>query len=178
MTGHAQVPRRVDPVAGPAGFAKLGMNVGGVLAALARDQDVQSRQLAHVVGVLDGGNPLADLGRRRTRLGCGKEDRIHQIEVPLLAHALHEDRADHTAPADDAYLHLLIVACRWQVVGGSGSRFLLPPTSYYRPPSRGSASRSSGAAGWTCLRRSAQSWHRDRASRRDSPSRIRIRQTG
>ena len=56
------------------------------------------------------GTPLADLGRGRTRLGGGEEDRIDQIEVPLLAHALHEDRADHTAPADDAYLHLSIVA--------------------------------------------------------------------
>ena len=61
---------------------------------------------SQVVGVLDGRRPLADLGPGRAGLGGREEDGINQVEVPLLAHALHENRADHTAPADDAYLHL------------------------------------------------------------------------
>ena len=57
------------------------------------------------VASLTVGNRLADVGPGRARLGSGEEDWIDQIEVPLLAHALHEHGADHATPTDDAYLH-------------------------------------------------------------------------
>src|SRR5215510_5315797 len=91
------------------------MDVGGVLAALARDQDVHRRQRADIVRVLDGRDGLADRRPGAACLRSGEEDWIDQIEVPLFAHALHEHGTHHATPTDDAYLHLRIVA--WS--GGS-----------------------------------------------------------
>ena len=81
------------------------MDVGGVLAALAGDEDVHRRQRGDVERVLDGRDSLADVRRGGSRLRSREEDWIDQIEVPLLAHALHEHGTNHATPTDDAYLH-------------------------------------------------------------------------
>src|SRR5678815_1164433 len=86
------------------------MDVGGVLTALARDEDVHRRQRGDVVRVLHRRDSLADGRRGATRLGSGEEDGIDQIEIPFLAHTLHEHGTHHATPTDNACLHLRIVA--------------------------------------------------------------------
>ena len=93
------------------------------------------RQLATSFASLTGGASLADRRAAAARLRGGEEHRLDQVEVALLAHALHEHRADHAAPADDAYLHLCIVAVGgWLLVvawsGNSQTDYQL--TSYER----------------------------------------------
>jgi len=46
---------------------------------------------------------LAYAGRLAACVGGGEEQRFDQIEVALGLHAVHQDRADHAAPADQTY---------------------------------------------------------------------------
>ena len=80
---------------------------------------------------LTAGTVLPMPGAGVARLRSGEEDWIDQIEVPLLAHALHEHGTHHATPTDDAYLHLCILTG-----SGSGHSRRLGPS---RPPCRSAA---------------------------------------
>jgi hypothetical protein len=108
---HAQGRRRVDPVAVPAGRAQLGEDFVRVVPALGGDDDVALLQRLDVERVLQGGLVLR-LGRGlAARVGSGEEDRLDEGEVALRLHAVHEDRADHAAPAHEADQRLLRLQC-------------------------------------------------------------------
>ena len=106
---HPQRRRGVDPVAVPARFAQLRVDLRGVVAALAGDQDVARRQRGEVFGVLDGGRALAHGRAFGARLRRGEEHGIDQVEVALLAHALHQHRPHHAAPTDESNVHSHLV---------------------------------------------------------------------
>ena len=106
---HAQRGGGVDPVAVPAGRAQLGEDLARVVAALGGDDDVALLQRLDVEGVLQRGFVLR-LGRGLAAgVGGGEEHRLDQGEVALGLHAVHQDRADHAAPADQADQRLLSV---------------------------------------------------------------------
>ena len=99
---HAQRARGVDPVALPAGRAQLRIDLVGVVAALAGDDHRQLLQRLDVRGVRHRAGALADVRALAARLRGREEHRLDVVEVLLLAHPLHEDRAHHAAPTDDA----------------------------------------------------------------------------
>ena len=127
--------------------------------------------------VLDSRDGLADVGSGCPRLGGGEENRIDQIEVPFLAHALHEHGTHHATPTDDAYLHLGIVACsagssdpsRGPQIEAGLKTCLYCTAEIRRGVTTGAVWRLSAAAGSTCPRRSGRSSRRERASRPGSP---------
>ncbi|MNI37860.1 hypothetical protein D3C73_919750 [compost metagenome] len=100
---HAQGAGRIDPDAVPARAAQLRVDLGRVVAALRRQNDRQFFQSVNVVGILQGARAFGPRGRGAASIAGGKEHRFDQCEVVLVAHALHEHRADHSAPADKAY---------------------------------------------------------------------------
>ncbi|MNE03743.1 hypothetical protein D3C80_962550 [compost metagenome] len=98
---HAQRRRRVNPVALPAAFTQLWINFVGIIAALARHDNVERLQRFQIKGVLKRARRrAAERGRSLPELGSGEEDRADGVKIALFNHALHENRADHTAPAD------------------------------------------------------------------------------
>ena len=105
VVGHPQRGGGVDPVAGPARLAQPRVDLGGVVAALAGNQDVGRGEGLQIAGILDRRGGFADRRRRGASLGRGEEDRVDDLEVALLEHPAHEDGTDHAAPTDDADVH-------------------------------------------------------------------------
>src|SRR5258708_6924478 len=95
---HAQSGRRVYPIAIPPSGAQLRMNIAGVIAPLAGDDDLHLLQFLEAVCILERGNILADGWARSADLRRAEEHRIDMVEIPLLLHALHQHRSDHAAP--------------------------------------------------------------------------------
>ena len=62
-------------------------------SALRMEPDAVIVQRAVGLGLRGGGT---------ARVGGGKENRLDEVEVALGDHAVHQDRADHAAPADEA----------------------------------------------------------------------------
>ncbi len=98
---HAQRGGRVDPVTLPAAFTKLWIDFIGIIAALAGNNDVECLQRLQIKCVLQRARRPCTEGRCwLAKLGRREEDGANGIKVVLFYHALHEYRADHTAPAD------------------------------------------------------------------------------
>ena len=97
---HAQRRGRVNPVALPAAFTQLWIDFVGIIAALAGHNNVECLQRFQIVSILQ--RPCGTTKGRCSlaELGSGEEDRADSVEIALFNHALHEYRADHTAPAD------------------------------------------------------------------------------
>src|SRR5690606_33359090 len=93
----------VDPVALPAGLTQLGIDLAGVVAALAGDDHVQGLQFFEAVGILQRSGVLADLRPLAADVGRCEEHGLDQVEVPLFTHALHEHGTHHAPPADQTY---------------------------------------------------------------------------
>jgi hypothetical protein len=87
----------------PARSAQLGEDLGGVVAALGRDDDVALFQCVNVVRVLQGGFVLRLRRGLAAGVGGGKEHGLDEAEVTFCLHAVHQDRAHHAAPTDEAY---------------------------------------------------------------------------
>jgi hypothetical protein len=100
---HAQGRRGVDPVAVPARCAQLGEDFRGVVAALGGDDDLAALELLDVEGVLQRGFVLGHRRGFATCVRCGEEQGLDQVKVFFLNHAVHQDRADHAAPANQTY---------------------------------------------------------------------------
>jgi len=100
---HAQGRRGVDPVAVPARCAQLREYLGGVVAALAGDDDLAAFQFVDVGGVFQGSLVLRHLRRSAAGVRSGEEYRLDVGEITLFLHALHQDRTDHAAPTNQTY---------------------------------------------------------------------------
>src|SRR6185295_1761043 len=94
-----------DEVAVPAGLAQLSVHRGRPVAALAGDDRVVARQRRNVARVLQRAGRPADVGALAAGRRGREERRLDVIEVPLLEHSLHEDRAHHAPPTHYAYSH-------------------------------------------------------------------------
>ena len=103
VIGHAQRRGGVDPVALPAGFAQLGIDLAGVVATLAGEDHIEGLEFIEAVGVLQRRDVLADLGALAADIGGSEEHRLDQVEVPFFTHALHEHGTHHATPADQTY---------------------------------------------------------------------------
>ena len=79
------------------------MDRRGVFAALTGDEDVGLHQGGKVVSVPDSRRGFANARRRATELRRREENGPDEIEIALVAHALHQHGADHAAPADESY---------------------------------------------------------------------------
>ena len=97
---HAQRRGRVNPVALPAAFTQLWIDFVGIIAALAGHNNVECLQRFQIVSILQRACGTTKGRSSLAELGSGEEDRADSVEIALFNHALHEYRADHTAPAD------------------------------------------------------------------------------
>ena len=86
-------------MAAPASGAELGVNVFGVVAPLRGQNDVALCECLDIVGVFEGGFILRHGRRFATCIRGGKENRLDQIEIFFLQHAVDQNRSDHAAPA-------------------------------------------------------------------------------
>ena len=103
IVAHAQRRRRVDPVTCPSAGAQLVEHGAGVVAALRGDDDVATAQLIQIVRIVQHGF-IARLRRRLATCVAGAEEQgLEVVEITLLAHALHQHRADHATPADQTH---------------------------------------------------------------------------
>jgi hypothetical protein len=93
----------IDPVAIPAGGAQLGIDLVGVVPALAGDDDLAALECFDVVRILQRGLVPGHRGGFATGVGGGEEQRLDQVKVIFFEHAIHQYRADHAAPADQTY---------------------------------------------------------------------------
>src|SRR5690606_21077578 len=75
----------------------------GVVAALARDDNVHRLQLVDVFRILERRHFAADVRTTAAKLGRGEKYRLYLVEIALFAHALHEHRAHHATPSDETY---------------------------------------------------------------------------
>ena len=128
---HAQRRGGVNPVALPAAFTQLRVNIVGVIAALTRDNNVQRLQCFQIECILKRATGTATKRwSRLPQLGGGEKNRANGIKIALFNHALHEDRADHSAPADKTNIFhnvfLRGVCCLFQ------ASFLLVSPSHYK----------------------------------------------
>ena len=103
VVSHAQRRSSVDPVTVPACSAQFGVDLFGVVAALAGDDDVALLQCVNIVGVFECGFVFGLRWRFATGVGGGEEHGLDQVEIFFLHHAVHQNRADHAAPADQTY---------------------------------------------------------------------------
>src|SRR5690606_12070596 len=103
IVGHAQGAGRVDPDAVPACRAQLGIDSGGVVAALGGDDDGQLLESLDVIGVLQRARAFGPGGRLAAGVAGGKKDGLEKSKIVLVAHALHEDGTHHATPADQTY---------------------------------------------------------------------------
>ncbi len=103
IVGHPERGGCIDPVAAPAGPAKLRVNLARVVAALAGDEHVAGGQFVEVPGVLQPGRPMADVGCGRSDLRGREEDGVDDGEVALGAHPLEQHRTHHAAPSDEPH---------------------------------------------------------------------------
>ena len=107
---HAQGRSRVNPVAVPAAVAQ-GLEDGfGVVATLTGNDDVHFCQFGNIVGIQQCFGCLTEIRGSAADVGSGKEKRFGNMgEVVFFFHTLHQNRADHTAPADKTYFHVLLL---------------------------------------------------------------------
>ena len=87
----------------PARRADLGEDFLGVVATLAGDDDVALGQLGDVVGVLQFSVCLGHGWGLAASVGGGEEHGLDQVKVALGLHAVHQNGADHAAPAHQTY---------------------------------------------------------------------------
>ncbi len=108
---HAQRGGRINPVSLPAAGAQLWIDVTGVVAALAGNDDIQRPQRLNIKRILQCALLFArKCGCRLTMLRRREEDRIDCIKITLFTHAGHQHGADHTAPTNKTYiLHVVSV---------------------------------------------------------------------
>ena len=111
---HAQRGGSVDPVAVPARCAQFGEDFSGVVAALGGDDDVALFQRINVKRALECFFVLGLSGGSAACVGGGEKDGFDHVEVFFGDHAIDQDRADHAAPAHEAYsvsyFHLLALS--------------------------------------------------------------------
>jgi hypothetical protein len=81
---------------------QLGENFRGVVAALAGEDDVAGFEGVYVVAIQQLGFVFRHGRRRATRIGGGEKNGFYQVEVFFGLHAVHQDRADHATPANQA----------------------------------------------------------------------------
>ena len=98
---HAQRRGRVDPITLPTAGAQLRIHFVGIIAALTGNNDIERAQRVDVIRILQRALLAAEGRRGRTVLRGGEKDRANGIEIALFRHALHENRADHSAPTDE-----------------------------------------------------------------------------
>ncbi len=101
---HAQRGSRIDPVAFPAFSTQLGVHLTGVIAALAGNDDVHRLECFKVKSVLERRNVLTNIRTLATYVGGSKKHRIDIGKIILVAHALHQHRADHATPTNQTNL--------------------------------------------------------------------------
>jgi hypothetical protein len=103
---HAQRRSRIDPVALPAGGTQLREHLVGVIAALARNDEIA---LFQVVNTQSHRFEFRLVFRERRRIAAriagAEKHRFDQVEIAFLLHALHQDAADHAAPTNETYVH-------------------------------------------------------------------------
>ena len=97
---HTQRRGGVDPVAIPTRFAQLGVNLVGVVAALAGENHLHGFEFINAVGVFQRCNAFANRRGFAACVGCGEKHRLDQIEVFFFEHALHQHGTDHATPTD------------------------------------------------------------------------------
>ena len=124
---HAQGGGRVNPVALPTRAAQLGKHFGGVVAALASDDDVASFQGVDVVAIEQLGFVFRHGRRRASGVGGGEKYGLDQVEVFFGLHAVHQDRADHASPPDQAdavsdFFHVFALLINVFLIPGSSGR--------------------------------------------------------
>src|ERR1051325_1602132 len=83
-----------------AAFAQRAINFGGVIAALAADQNLAVSQRFEIAGILQRGILAAFRRGLASGIGGGEKHTLQSGEVALLTHASHEDAAHHTSPTD------------------------------------------------------------------------------
>ena len=110
---HTQRRGCVNPVTLPTAFTKLWIDFVGIIAALTGHDDIERLQRIQIKSVLKcAGRGATERRCRLPELGSRKENRANGVEVTLLNHALHENRADHTAPADKTNIFHSVFSCR------------------------------------------------------------------
>ncbi len=88
---HAQSGSRINPVAVPARRAQLRIDVAGVIATLAGDDDIQRLQRFNIKRILQRAcRAPAKLRRGLAVLRSRKEYRADHIKIALFTHALHQ----------------------------------------------------------------------------------------
>ena len=122
---HAQGAGSVNPVALPAGGAQFGEHLSGVVAALGCDDDLAALERFYVEGVLQRGFVFGHRRGFATRVRGGEEHWLDQVKVFFLNHAVHENRADHAAPANESdtiayFVHEVALSVRVLTPGTSG----------------------------------------------------------
>jgi len=90
-------------VAVPARRTQLAEHRRGVVATLSGDDDVAALERVDVVRVLQRGLVLRLRRSLAARVRGREEQRLEVREVIFSLHAIHQDRADHAAPADQTY---------------------------------------------------------------------------
>ncbi len=101
---HAQRGRSIDPVTFPALGTQLGVHLAGVITALTGNDDVHRLECFKVKSVLERRNVLTNIRTLATYVGGGKKHRIDIGKIILVAHALHQHRADHATPTNQTNL--------------------------------------------------------------------------
>ena len=89
----------------PTSRTQLGEDLIGVITTLASQNDVTTGQCLDVIGILQSTFTLGDFftieqGNFAAYLARAKENRLDQIKIFLGEHALHQNTANHSAPAN------------------------------------------------------------------------------
>src|SRR5471032_2246671 len=100
---HAQRRRGVDPKTVPAGRAQFREHLAGVVAALARDDDLALFQFIDIARAFQRGFVFRHRRRGAARIRSGEEHRFDLGEIALFLHALHQHRTDNAAPTYQAH---------------------------------------------------------------------------
>jgi len=105
----------------------LGVSVPSAQAALAGEDDVAGFEGIDVVSVKQLGFVFRHGRRRATRVGGGEKHGLDQVEVFFGLHAVHQDRADHATPADQAdtvsnFFHGVALSINVFLIPGSSGR--------------------------------------------------------
>ena len=100
---HAQGGGCVNPVAVPTCRAQLREHLGGVVAALGREDDVALFQRVDVKSVFERGFVFGLSRGLAASIGRREKHRLNQAKVTLCLHAVDQHRTDHAAPADQPY---------------------------------------------------------------------------
>jgi hypothetical protein len=94
---------------------------------LAGDDDVAGFEGIDVVSVKQLGFVFRHGWRCATRVGGGEKHGLDQVEVFFGLHAVHQDRADHASPADQAnaisdFFHFFALSIHVFLIPGSSGR--------------------------------------------------------